>query len=476
MNQPTKSESKRRLPLVETGEPTTPTTTPTTVDEVFSGSPYVSYLYSYPHKMAYRRLETPQDLGALWAAEDRSALFLYMHIPFCEMRCGFCNLFTTPRPKADPVAEYVAALERQARVVSDQIGNDPIGNASFARIAIGGGTPTYLGPSQLERVFAIASETLGIDLANTPISVETSPETGTSDRLAVLASAGVDRVSMGVQSFIDSEVAGVGRAQKREQVEETIRAIREHKFATLNLDLMYGLEGQTPESWAHSLDVAMAHGAEEIFIYPLYVRPLTGLGRRQAPSGASWDDERLAYYRQARDLLRNSGYQQISMRMFRRTDAIGGGDGPIYKCQSDGMLGLGVGSRSYTEHVHYSSEYAVGNKGVKGIIADFVEASDEEHRFANYGVTLTDEDRRRRFVILSLLSAEGLNLTTYNTMFGTVADSDFTELGAMATAGATERLGDVVRLTDRGMERSDAIGPWLRSRRVNQLIDSYDLT
>ena len=140
--------------------------------------------------------------------------------------------------------------------------------------AIGGGTPTYLGPSQLERVFAIASETLGIDLANTPISVETSPETGTSDRLAVLASAGVDRVSMGVQSFIDSEVAGVGRAQKREQVEETIRAIREHKFATLNLDLMYGLEGQTPESWAHSLDVAMAHGAEEIFIYPLYVRPV----------------------------------------------------------------------------------------------------------------------------------------------------------------------------------------------------------
>ena len=164
------------------------------------------------------------------------------------------------------------------------------------------------------------------------------------------------------------------------------------------------------------------------------------------------------------------------MRMFRRTDSIGGGDGPIYKCQSDGMLGLGVVSRSYTELVHYSSEYAVGNKGVKGIIADFVEASDEEHRFANYGVTLTDEDRRRRFVILSLLSAEGLNLTTYNTMFGTVADSDFTELGAMATAGATERLGDVVRLTDRGMERSDAIGPWLRSRRVNQLIDSYDLT
>ena len=81
-------------------------------------SPYQSYVYSYPHKLAYRPLDPPLQLNGLWAGEDKNVLFLYLHIPFCEMRCGFCNLFTTVHPAQSLEASYLDALERQARRVS----------------------------------------------------------------------------------------------------------------------------------------------------------------------------------------------------------------------------------------------------------------------------------------------------------------------------------------------------------------------
>src|SRR5262249_54338995 len=77
-------------------------------------TPYDAYVYSYPHKTAYRALEPPRRLGDVWRDEDKRALFLYIHVPFCEMRCGFCNLFTTPKPSSHTVDRYVGVLEREA--------------------------------------------------------------------------------------------------------------------------------------------------------------------------------------------------------------------------------------------------------------------------------------------------------------------------------------------------------------------------
>ena len=97
------------------------------------GSPYQGYLYAYPHKTAYRRLEPRPLLSDVWAHEPTSALFAYVHIPFCEIRCGFCNLFTRTRPPAEQVTAYLAQLTRQARTVRDVLGGQP----TFARLAIG---------------------------------------------------------------------------------------------------------------------------------------------------------------------------------------------------------------------------------------------------------------------------------------------------------------------------------------------------
>ena len=154
------------------------------------------------------------------------------------------------------------------------------------------------------------------------------------------------------------------------EVEAALDRIRDVGFATLNIDLIYGIDGQTPESWRYSLDAALAWEPEELYLYPLYVRPLTGLGRARTrlgrpAAGAVPDRPRPPARR---------GYEQVSMRMFRRPAA--GGDGTDYCCQTDGMVGLGCGARSYTAGLHYSFEYAVGASLTRGIIDDYARTTD----------------------------------------------------------------------------------------------------
>lgn len=212
-----------------------------------------------------------------------------------------------------------------------------------------------------------------------PLSVEASPATATADRLAVLADRGATRLSLGVQSFVEAEARAAVRPQRRADVEAALARIREARIPVLNIDLIYGIDGQTEETWLHSLDAALAWAPEELYLYPLYVRPLTGLDRHRAASGPArdpaWDAQRLRLYRAGRDHLLARGYTQQSMRMFRRADAPPQG-ADDYACQTDGMIGLGCGARSYTSALHYSFDYAVGMHAIRGIIDDYVATED----------------------------------------------------------------------------------------------------
>lgn len=435
-------------------------------EALLSASPYTGYSYGYPHKTAYRPIERPVSLQEAWANDKDGALFLYIHIPFCEMRCGFCNLFTQARPKEDLANAYMATLHRQARRV-----REALGEVSFARLAVGGGTPTDLSMENLEAVFDIAERVMGASAQTIPVSVETSPETAEIQKLALLRGRGVDRISIGVQSFIETETASIARPQRRSVVDEALTRIRAAGFPALNIDLMYGLPGQTEESFCISVREAIAWGAEEIYLYPLYVRPLTRMGR----SDKTWDDARLSLYREARALLFSEGYSQVSMRMFRSAKAPHK-DGPVYCCQEDGMVGIGCGARSYTRALHYSSEYAVEARGVREILEAYVRRPDEAFDVADYGFELDESERRRRYFILSILSDEGLDFNAYRRSFGSDAAADFgEELGALFELGLAREDCGVARLTESGMERSDAIGPWLYSPAVRARMEGFEL-
>jgi oxygen-independent coproporphyrinogen III oxidase len=320
----------------------------------------------------------------------------------------------------------------------------------------------------LSRVFDLAADIMGADLHAIPISVEVSPETATQEKLELLKQRGVDRVSIGIQSFIPAETAAAGRPQTVDNVHAALDRINSIDFPTLNLDLIYGLPGQSIDSWLKSLQIALTFAPEELYLYPLYIRPLTGLDR----SRRQWSDERRDYYRHARDLLLASGYEQVSMRMFRSLNAPNL-DAPVYCCQADGMVGLGCGARSYTSSLHYSSEYAVGMNGIQEIIANYAKREDEQFNWVNYGYKLNLDDRQRRFLIQSLLQSEGLSLSDYHQNFHTDALTDFPQLNDLLTLELGDKTDDGLFLNPAGVEVSDTLGVWLYSPQVKALMEDY---
>jgi oxygen-independent coproporphyrinogen-3 oxidase len=168
-----------------------------------------------------------------------------------------------------------------------------------------------------------------------------------------------------------------------------------------------------------------------------------------------------------------AGYQQQSMRMFRRPDTpeLGGED---YACQSDGMVGLGCGARSYTTRLHYSFDYAVVTSEVRGIIDDFVCRPAADFARAEVGIWLDDDELRRRHLIQSLLQAKGLEKAGYRKRFGSEAADDFGELARFADNGWLTETGDRIRLTADGLAWSDAIGPALFSPSVRAAMADYE--
>ncbi|MBB4709807.1 coproporphyrinogen III oxidase [Xanthomonas arboricola] len=445
--------------------------------ELLRQPPYQAYSYSYPHKTSYRPLQPAVPLSQVWADEPRQALFLYLHIPFCSYRCGFCNLFALARPAAAQVEAYLLQMEQQLRATVQALGTH-----RFVRFAMGGGTPSYLTPPQLQRVFDMVAQHATIALDTIPAGIEVSPETVDAERLRVCRQAGIDRVSMGIQSFSAAEVSALVRPQQRDTVERAIATIRAQDIPTLNLDLIYGIAGQTVDSFLASIDSALRHAPEELYLYPLYVRPMTGLGRIEAKSGGRRSfvlhpeplDERLVLYRAGRDHLLAAGYTQVSMRMFRAPHARDG-DAPVYCCQSDGMVGIGCGARSYTAGLHYSSEYGVSRRSVAEILDHYLARDPASFACADYGISLDADDAMRRHAIQSLLVFPGLDRDDFRQRFGLDCLQALPQLQELLALGLAQQHGALLSLTAAGMERADTIGPWLTSAPIVERMQQYQV-
>lgn len=429
-------------------------------------SPYQGYAYSYPHKTAYRSLDPSVPLADVWPDEPGQSLFLYLHVPFCSRRCRYCNLFSCARPDPQLMPAYVDSLERQARVMRDVLGEFQV-----AAMALGGGTPTYLLPGDLERLLDVARNVMGADPSRVPTSVETSPASASTGSIQLLADAGIRRVSIGIQSFVPDEVATLGRDQTPEQVASALGLIRRAGFPVLNIDLIYGIPGQTLSSWRESLDAALQYTPEELYLYPLYTRPLTGLAGVDQQRVAAHEDPRLRMYRAGRQHLLDAGYRQVSMRRFCSP---GWQHAPVrYSCQQDGMVGLGCSTRSYTRQLHYSSGYAVGQRPIRDLLHRYIQSDDEQFMFATHGIRLDPDDQRRRHIIKSVLLADGLSLDEYQQLHGRHAIDDLPGLSDLEARGWLTRQDSRLKMTAAGLEHADVIGPLLYSPRVRALMDSY---
>ena len=201
----------------------------------------------------------------------------------------------------------------------------------------------------------------------------------------------------------------------------------------------------------------------------MYLRQLTGLGKK----GVEDNTNRKQLYLAARDKLLASGYEQTSMRCFRKANTAFETNNEEYDSIQDGMIGVGAGARSYTSNFHYSTDYAVAKKEIKSIIDKYSQKENFEH--IKHGIFLNEEEQKRRFLIKSITDGGIFNTATYTKNFKTNAFEEFDLLNELVERKfLTEINKNIFRLSLKGMVYEDVIGPALYSENVVNLINRYD--
>lgn len=251
-------------------------------------------------------------------------LGLYISVPFCRTKCSYCNFASDVFSKAvfqRYTDRLCSDMENAPRTV-DQVG------ATFDRavdsIYLGGGTPTLLDINQLRQVFVTISQNFEVR-NGTEITVECAPGTLTQAVIDTLASVGVNRVSLGVQTFVDEEARAVGRLHTRQTVLDDIGRLRSAGITDINVDLIVGLPHQTAESWQFSLTEALATGTPHVSVYMLEVDEDSRLGRELIAGGTRYhahfvpqDELTVDFYEAACEQLNTDGIQQYEISNFAR--------------------------------------------------------------------------------------------------------------------------------------------------------------
>jgi len=254
-------------------------------------------------------------------------LGLYISVPFCRTKCSYCNFASDVFSKG-AFENYVARVLEdigKARTVAAELGG--VFEESADSVYLGGGTPSILEPSQLVRIFEAVRRAFALT-ADAEITVECAPGTLSPALIETLVRCGVNRVSLGVQSFVDQEAQSVGRLHKRSTVLEEIARLRGAGIVNINIDLIAGLPHQTAASWEFSLAETAAVGSAHASVYMLEVDEDSRLGRELIAGGTRYhahfvpdEGETADFYQQACETLNAAGVAQYEISNFARARA-----------------------------------------------------------------------------------------------------------------------------------------------------------
>ncbi|HET9838431.1 MAG TPA: radical SAM family heme chaperone HemW, partial [Candidatus Angelobacter sp.] len=249
---------------------------------------------------------------------------IYISVPFCRSKCTYCN-FASGVFSAAQMGRYVERLiedMRGIRAYAAQLG--AVIPETADSIYLGGGTPSLLPPEELKKLFFALRQEFKF-LPNAEVTVECAPGTLTDQIIHTLVTRGVNRVSLGVQSFVDQEAASVARLHTRAKTLSDIERLRKAGISNINVDLIAGLPHQTRESWVYSLDQAIATGVPHVSVYMLEVDEDSRLGRELIAGGTKYhahfvpdDDLTAEFYETACARLHAAGIEQYEISNFAR--------------------------------------------------------------------------------------------------------------------------------------------------------------
>ena len=380
-------------------------------------------------------------------------LGLYISVPFCRTKCTYCNFASDVFSRAvfqkyvDRVCDEISRADQSAEAVGGRF------ERTVDSIYFGGGTPTLLDVAQLERIFVNVRQNFELR-PDVEITVECAPGTLSQDVIAALVRCGVNRVSLGVQSFVDREAASVGRLHKRDVVLDDIARLRNAGISNINVDLIAGLPHQTRESWEYSLNELIASGVPHASVYMLEVDEDSRLGRELMAGGQKYhahfvpdDDLTADMYEVACDRLNAAGIQQYEISNFAR----GGFESKhnLKYWTRQPYLGFGVDAHSMLASTNVNGAVRFSNPDA---LEKYVGRNPPT-------ISLIDwEAELEEVFFLGLRLNRGVDLAQLKNDFGERANASYMEsISELVGAGLLVHENDVVRLTAPGRLLSNEV-------------------
>lgn len=241
-------------------------------------------------------------------------LSLYFHIPFCESRCLFCGCSTIATPHHEVADRYIEALGKEIALVAKIIGK----KNNVVQLHFGGGSPTYLSPSQLERLWQKISGHFAFD-SKPEIGIEADPRVTTTEHLKTLRSLGFNRLSLGVQDFSEAVMNAIGRTASFEEIRQLIETSRDLEYESVNLDLIYGLPHQTATSFKGTIEKIISLSPDRIACFNFAYLPKMLPHQRRLPADKlPSPDEKFAIFCMAIAMLGAAGYDLVGMDHFAK--------------------------------------------------------------------------------------------------------------------------------------------------------------
>ncbi len=379
---------------------------------------------------------------------------VYISVPFCRTKCSYCNFASDVFSRAvfqRYVERVCEDLHRAPQLAAGMSGRfEP----QIDSLYLGGGTPTILDSAHLEQLFVTVGQVFCL-LPETEVTVECAPGTLQPEMVQALRRCGANRVSLGVQSFVDRETAAVGRLHKREMVLEEIKRLRAAGISNVNVDLIAGLPHQTAESWRESVELVIASGVPHVSVYMLEVDEDSRLGRELIAGGTRYhahfvpqEDLTADLYEMACGWLNAAGVAQYEISNFAR--AVFQSRHNLKYWTRQPYLGFGVDAHSMLLSSHGDCE-----------AVRFSTSDSLEEYVAGGPLTRTEVSRQTALeeeFFLGLRLNRGVDLEQVRAKFGSgVVETLRPLLADLRSAGLMDWEGDLVRLTARGRLLSNEV-------------------